>query len=786
MGFISLRSTICIIIISLLLQSKIAHADIISEVKTQILDFSCETEVIGTPTEYTCTQETLVGALISAILAPPFYAFAIFHVKMVTDSVLPGNCKRANRADYHNPQIKFALCSNAALAGQRILAFAQIPIEAAKPGATVSSVLSAVWDIPKSDYYLDPNNFAWSGGTSTPYILGLDAEGSFLDLTAVFPWHVIRRHDKICVATNGITGSVPVGCVFMTEPYPNSIYGSFMQQPSQTDQPLPSGLTSQSPPRLKSCISSGSCFIDASEISMTPMPISGPLIACIRQMLAKILVSDSPSVCDFSSLNHIDVACTSTFCQFQMRMRQFVSSLLTIYVIFIGIKILLGQEMPKQGDLIMYVIKLVGVIYFSVGINVTSGGTSNGMNEYIFPILFQGANEVAGWVMNATSSGLCDFSGVTYGASGEYMALWDALDCRIGHYLGLDTVSDALNQSTSLSGAFDSLTFSIPPYAYFLGPAIETENITLIMLVLSYPILVISVAAYVVNGFVVSMIFSGILGILAPIFVPMVLFDYTKGYFESWMKLLISFVLQPMVMVMFMITMFQVYDLGFYKGCKYKHHTTPDNKLVFTIKNNTAEYFGIEEQKDYKDCMKSLGWMLNSPELALGYGALTMTRAVINSFDSDSSSGSGSGSDSSSGAPSGFSNILGAITQVTGIFFGVPNMIFSIIEHLMLSLMAACFMLYLMYNVSAQIADFAADMTEGISLGALAINPQTILKGAMAVASAGDKLNKERKLMKGSGEKRKPPPSGGSGADADNQSLAIEDKKDGGTLAIEE
>ena len=47
-----------------------------------------------------------------------------------------------------------------------------------------------------------------------------------------------------------------------------------------------------------------------------------------------------------------------------------------------------------------------------------------------------------------------------------------------------------------------------------------------------------------------------------------------------------------------------------------------------------------------------------------------------------------------------------------------------------------CFTLYLMYHFSESLAEFAADMTEGVSIGNMAIKPQTLYKAGMAAASA--------------------------------------------------
>ena len=54
-------------------------------------------------------------------------------------------------------------------------------------------------------------------------------------------------------------------------------------------------------------------------------------------------------------------------------------------------------------------------------------------------------------------------------------------------------------------------------------------------------------------------------------------------------------------------------------------------------------------------------------------------------------------------------------------------------------MITACFTLYLLYHFSAQLAEFAADMTEGVALSNVAINPQLIFKAGMAAIGAAGK-----------------------------------------------
>lgn len=429
---------------------------------------------------------------------------------------------------------------------------------------------------------------------------------------------------------------------------------------------------------------------------------------------------------------------------------------------------LLGNVPPKA-ELINFALKIIFVTYFSVGINIHHSSNSNydrldGITEWAFPLLLGGINELASWVMSASSSGLCKFSDVKYPADLSHIALWDALDCRLSHYLGLDVVATMLVENQARNHDFlnfDFFSFSVPPYFYLLIPAAISGNMTLVNLALMYPLLVISVAAYMINSTVICMIGIVILGVLAPLFVPMLLFEYTRGYFESWVKLMISFLLQPMVVTTFMITMFSVYDFGFYGTCKYTYREVNsaltqgganaglpgglvgdlggegDNKRdkvrVFFVDNDWSKYAKSNEAggtDEAKGCQKSLGYMLNNP------------LAAIYDFSKDNAAEMTKKEPGQSSTESFMSHFdfLRAIAFGPSMLFISPNVVFEKIKDVVLALTTACFTLYLMYNFSSQLSEFAADMTEGVSLSSVTINPQTLFKAGMQALAMANNL----------------------------------------------
>ena len=747
------RSSLIILITSFILNlglvSKSYADNVLDTITSTLTSLTCETQGVGdllrSEFSHTCIVAPFFTFAVMNLVSPVLYMNTFLKLKINDNDLFGaqfpgGQCTRENRIDPNKPELTFGLCSNTLLAKVRATAVAESALAIAKAvftGQDPWDDIKASWKSNKADYY---NIYTGKPGQS----------GTMFDIGfPVIIWKVIQDKDRLCVATPGFTGYVPVGCKYIKEPFPKSMYNSFMDISDSNFIEDPNA-TPTDPLALVSCSAAGDgCYQKAYNASKTAVVMTSPLIECIRQMIARLLISKD--VCSFDDVNSvINLASrnTSSLFQFQVAMYKIVTAFLTLYVMFFGIKLLLSAEVPPRNEIINFVLKMIFVTYFSIGLNITPGSTSpydrmDGMIQWAFPFLLNGINGLASWVMNASPSDLCKFNGtnVSYDNTVSYIALWDALDCRVAHYLGLDMLSTLLVENTYRSHDFlnfDFFSFSAPPYIYLLIPAIISGNMMLVSLALSYPLLVISVAAFMVNATIMCMISIVILGILAPFFVPMLLFTYTKPYFESWVKLMISFLLQPMVVVTFMITIFSVYDFGFYGKCKYSSKlinnsiedkiqggiTSKRDVLIFYINNDWSQY----SKEDAESCQNSLGYMLNNPiSTTFNFAKDSLDQIVTDK----------PGASSTDKFLSKFQFLSGIILG-PGMFFISPKVLFEKIKDILLALITACFTLYLMYNFSSQLAEFAADMTEGVALSNVAIKPQAIFKAAMAgLAAAG-------------------------------------------------
>lgn len=701
-------------------------ADVIDSIIDVLSSLTCETQGVGdllrSEFSHTCIPASFFTFAVANLVSPGLYANAFLRLKINDKDLFPDACLRKNRIDYQDQKISFALCNNILLAIVRVESIAKSVV----PIASAIFSGKAPWDEIKNAWDVDPSRF---------HEIHTDKregdEGLMFDVGVipVVPWKVIKENDRLCVGTIAFTGWVPIGCKYIKEPFPVSIYDEFLNRyPEQTEFVDNLALTK--------CGTMGGCYVRTSEASKTFLTITSPVVECVSEMVAKLSVSRA--VCSFDDLNLVvgsNLRDSSVLYQFQLNMHRIVTALLTIYVILFGFRMLLSGNIPQKKDIINFILKFVLVTYFSVGINVNASTGNDterldGMVQWVFPFMLGGMQQMAKWVIDASPSELCKFDETDYEPSMRHVALWDSLDCRVSHYLGLDMlqtiyVENAMGNHDFAN--FDFLSFPIPPYIYLLVPAVISGQPTLIMLAIMYPLMVISVAAFVVYMTIVCMICIAILGILAPLFVPMYLFNFTKGYFDSWAKLLISFMLQPMVAVTFMTTMLSVYDYAFYGTCKYNYGNLSSEGRTIKIFYVDKDWSNYDTEQDVDDCRHSLGYMLNNPFAVIADTIATGATTTFPWLDPNES-----GTDGNERF-----DFMEAVKSTPGLLFNIMDIVFELIRRLILALFVAFIVLYLMYHFSESITNFAADMTEGVSVSDMAaITAQSIYKGGMAVVGA--------------------------------------------------
>ncbi|MCT4634786.1 MAG: type IV secretion system protein [Rickettsiales bacterium] len=477
------------------------------------------------------------------------------------------------------------------------------------------------------------------------------------------------------------------------------------------------------------CFVAPSCSDPKAQESITMLPLTGIIIQCISESLTSLFVQDEACT-DGGSYT------VTSFPAFQDAMRNVVRSCLMLYVILYGLKIVLGADVPNKKEMFVFGAKFVLVMYFSVGINIhinedKKAEYSDGITTYMLPLYFNGSSELANMVYSSGGSeGLCSYDDEVYPDGYSYLSLWDSIDCRILYYFGIDQSNFAGQTDIDLSN-FE------PNLLGLLLPAIFSFQLVFLVFSIMFFVFFLSIVIYFVNITVISLILMNILIYLAPVFVPMVLFEVTKGYYDSWLKLVTSYALQPMIIAVYIAMMMTIYDQTMFGDCKFTKSTAnvtlggytrsdvpifticdPANDSACTTSANVCEADdeNCEADSNITPCEDSIGYILNPIIPDQKY-----------------------------------------TQDIDAIFFTITILKSNVVTDMLNGLVTLCLFGYLFYKFADMLSEITGELTGGPPIGAAAGSPMAL------VDKAGGAVKSAAKAAIGGGGK------GGSGASSSDE-----------------
>lgn len=334
------------------------------------------------------------------------------------------------------------------------------------------------------------------------------------------------------------------------------------------------------------CYVSKSCTDNAKQYSKSWIPISAVIVQCVKETLEAIFQHPSQECTAYGNR-------TNLFPAFQDAMRRSIGAALMLYVIFFGFKVAQGKEIPKKGELFMTFLKMIIVIYFALG---------DGVRRDLYPMFLSGTSSLVNFIVNAGGSrGLCEYAANNYTAGYSYLSAFDALDCRIGFYLGMYNPTALSQAGAALVTAPLIFTIIVPLFTSFmLLPAIFA---------FIFGIFLLSAVVHVVHIFLISLIMLTILMYLSPIFITFMLFKPTKGDFDNWLRMCFGLALQPAFLFGVLALMFTIFDRMYYGDCQFKRIS--DSPLMFAIDTNFDNYPNGSGGDEALSCTESFGYKMD-------------------------------------------------------------------------------------------------------------------------------------------------------------------------------
>ncbi|MDF2964899.1 MAG: virB6 2 [Rickettsiaceae bacterium] len=497
---------------------------------------------------------------------------------------------------------------------------------------------------------------------------------------AVFYSKIVNS--MICIFMQTSEGEVPLAC---KKTSPGEIY------PEQVEQ--------------QSCKVSRSCYDPDSNHSKSFFNYSGKAVHCVKETLDKVL---NPEQECLSEDNEVFLN-INPFSYFQLSLKNAVRAALMIYVIFFGFKLLMNPEKVELEAIVTLVLKVVLVTYFAVGlgtVSYTAGGSrpNDGITQFALPILIQILTDFPNMIFQAAETlNICHFEPNEYPAGYGFYSLWDALDCRLQYYVsgmghvdsagafvaGADLSNNEFNSSSPFKDKLAAGGASAAIFLMLLG-----GQVILLVFVVIFMVVIMSLMLYFVSTFLICLTSIYVMAYIAPIFVPLALFEKTKAYFDSWLRVTISFALQPMILAAFMVILMVFYDEAVFGGC---HFNDP-----FVGEDGIKHYQFADANGE---CKETFGYKLTEI-VAQGKGVEEFSASLFK-------------------------------------VYGLRNVAYLLLDALFLA-----FLSFVFFFFSQVLSQFAADLTGGIQTGAIAIDPTLIMRKSIAAAKAARSAYKAVKSIK--------------------------------------
>ncbi|MDG1287605.1 MAG: type IV secretion system protein [Rickettsiales bacterium] len=212
-----------------------------------------------------------------------------------------------------------------------------------------------------------------------------------------------------------------------------------------------------------------------------------------------------------------------------------VSGCILLAVVLFGFNLTLGavQSIPK--DSFILILKIGGVtLFFS-------------KYMWVYGLSLDMVQGLATTVSTAAGNmgNLCDTA-----AGSKAPTLWASWDCLFLKFTGL------------IGGALSAGIFSIVLSLFFSGGIGVGIGFGLLYVVL----MLLLIAMRLVFTYLVAILAISFLFLLAPLFVPMLLFGLTYKQFTTWFKMMIAYALQPMLLMLFMILMLVALEFTIFVG----------------------------------------------------------------------------------------------------------------------------------------------------------------------------------------------------------------------------
>ncbi|MFO0388980.1 MAG: type IV secretion system protein [Alphaproteobacteria bacterium] len=238
----------------------------------------------------------------------------------------------------------------------------------------------------------------------------------------------------------------------------------------------------------------------------------------------------------------------SVFCNY---LASFVAAAGSLAVILWGALMVTGKNSAPVRDLGVLAVKLGAVAIFTDNF----GG--------FFPVFL----DTMEWMLEAVTSYVA-FSpsfGCLPANGSASIGMWQRVDCTLDSLVG--GIFSPFNIYLGITGFLVSALFS-QSVGLFIG--------LLGLMVIGQLIWAMARGLYI---FISAYIAFALMVCVSPLFIPLILFRATFGYFEKWLRITMGFMLQPVFLFTYLAMMMAAYDVVVYTGTNSLYRSIAGNEV---------------------------------------------------------------------------------------------------------------------------------------------------------------------------------------------------------------
>lgn len=257
---------------------------------------------------------------------------------------------------------------------------------------------------------------------------------------------------------------------------------------------------------------------------------------------------------------------------------KFIAGFLTLGMAIYGTMAAVGMLEKVGRDTLIFLVKISFIAYFTLNADVMYRYAVDGMDA-------MGSAVVQVTPLSGDADGNEDFSDLTcYQAMKEasdtagkpISGPWVAMDCLIDTVFGIRMPTQAgnVNNFVQAGGGQEWFNKNLEGQGmqrgmlHFFFSGMKTSVVGLMLGILGFIFMwgLITMIIKALMTYIAGYIGITFMMIISPLFMPLMLFRETKQYFDKWVKLVISFALQPVLILLFISLSIAGVDLALYSG----------------------------------------------------------------------------------------------------------------------------------------------------------------------------------------------------------------------------